>query len=318
MNNLNTRLESKYFRSKRIWKQITVDEVIMNRQKTVRIQTQKVNLALLKHLREFKSEKILIRDIDSKFCHDFTEYLTNEKKLKNSSAITYLQKLHAVLQEAVYLNHIARNPMPPISRLLPKHIKIERASLTVEEIRRMEKTKCRHELTKLAFLFSCYTGLRLSDIETLKWENIQKHNNIHMLIKIQVKTNHEVRIPLGKQALNIINYIKQNNMSKGENVFPLYSRTSVYSDLREWAKDAKINKHITFHISRITFVTLSISGGVNLYVISKLCGHKDIKTTQIYARIIDRTYVDAINSFENIFRKNRKQNKKAQKDVYRL
>ena len=107
-------------------------------------------------------------------------------------------------------------------------------------------------------------------------------------------------------------------MSKGENIFPLYSRTSVYSDLREWAKDAKINKHITFHISRITFVTLSISGGVNLYVISKLCGHKDIKTTQIYARIIDRTYVDAINSFENIFRKNRKQNKKAQKDVYRL
>ena len=128
-------------------------------QKSVRIQTQKVNLALLKHLREFKSEKILIRDIDSKFCHDFTEYLTNEKKLKNSSAITYLQKLHAVLQEAVYLNHIPRNPMPPISRLLPKHIKIERASLTVEEIRRMEKTKCRHELTKLAFLFSCYTGL---------------------------------------------------------------------------------------------------------------------------------------------------------------
>lgn len=133
-----------------------------------------------------------------------------------------------------------------------------------------------------------------------------------------MKTNHEVRIPLGKQALNIINYIKQNNMSKGENIFPLYSRTSVYSDLREWAKDAKINKHITFHISRITFVTLSISGGVNLYVISKLCGHKDIKTTQIYARIIDRTYVDAINSFENIFRKNRKQNKKAQRNVYRL
>jgi site-specific recombinase XerD len=90
----------------------------------------------------------------------------------------------------------------------------------------------------------------------------------------------------------------------------MYSRTTIYSDLKEWAKTAKIAKHITFHISRISFVTISISAGTSLYVISKLCGHKNIKTTQIYARILDTTYVDAINNFENIFEKTCKKLKK--------
>lgn len=310
MNNLNSHLQTKYYTSKRKHNQISVDELIMNRQKKVRVQTQKVNLALIKHLHEFKSEKIIIKEIDSMFCHTFAEYLINEKKLKISSATTYLQKLHAVLQEAVYLNYIPSNPMPPIARLLPKHIKIERACLTVEEIQKMEKTECRHELTKLAFLFSCYTGLRLSDIETLKWENIQKHNSFYMLIKIQVKTNNEVRIPLSKQAIDIIKYIKESNLHKGDIIFPLHSRTTIYSDLRKWAKDAKINKHITFHVSRVSFVTISISAGINLYVISKFCGHKDIKTTQIYARMIDKTYIVAIKDFENIFKRDEKGDKK--------
>ena len=91
----------------------------------------------------------------------------------------------------------------------------------------------------------------------------------------------------------------------------MYSRTTIYSDLRQWVTNAGIDKHITFHISRITFVTLSISAGMNMYVISKLCGHKDIKTTQVYARMIDGTYIDAVTMLENIF----KQNKTKQKTI---
>ena len=101
-------------------------------------------------------------------------------------------------------------------------------------------------------------------------------------------------------------------------IFPMYSRTTIYSDLKEWAKKAKIDKHITFHVSRISFVTISISAGISLYVISKLCGHKNIKTTQIYARILDSTYIDAINNFENMFEKPFKKRKKHPKSVLLL
>lgn len=303
MNNINPQLSTKFIgqtKSKLNPKYISVEQLIYNRQLRVCCHTQKVNLVLLKHLKNYRRNDLKINEIDSKFCYSFANYLIKDVGVKINSATTYMQKLHAILQEAFYLGYIKYNPMPPINKLLPKYIPQERACLTVAEIKKLEKTKCKHELTKKAFLFSCYTGLRLSDIETLKWEHIRKQDNYYMLVKIQIKTNNEVRVPLSKQAIDILKWIKENNQYKGDFIFPLYSRTIIYSDLRNWAKCANIEKHITFHVSRVTFVTLSISAGTNLYVISKLCGHKDIKTTQIYARIINKTYIDAICNLENI------------------
>lgn len=303
------------YKIKKIKKQkqtIYIEDFITRMSDKVSSNTQKVNLALLKHLEKFSDNKLLINDIDSKFCHAFASYLVTSANVKITSARTYLQKLHAILQESVYLEYIDINPMPPMGKLLPKYISKERESLTVEEVKKLEKAKCKHEETKLAFLFSCYTGLRLSDIETLKWENIKKKKNYYILVKIQVKTNNEVSVPLSSQAIKILEKMKMQSRKPLANslIFPMYSRTTIYSDLKEWAKTAKIAKHITFHISRISFVTISISAGTSLYVISKLCGHKNIKTTQIYARILDTTYVDAINNFENIFEKTCKKLKK--------
>lgn len=313
MNNINARLSEHFIvptKSKSNKKNISVEQLICGRHTRVCLHTQKVNLVLLKHLKIFSGRILKINDIDSKFCYSFANYLINNVGVKISSATTYMQKLHAILQEAFYLGYIQYNPMPPINKLLPKYIPQERACLTVSEIKKLEKAKCKHELTKKAFLFSCYTGLRLSDIETLKWEHIRKQDNYYMLVKIQIKTNSEVRVPLSKQAIEILKWIKEYKQYKGDFIFPLYSRTITYSDLKNWAKNAKIEKHITFHVSRVTFVTLSISAGTNLYVVSKLCGHKDIKTTQIYARIINKTYIDAIANLEHILLSDKKNNKK--------
>ena len=280
---------------------ILIMELIDNRQKKIRARTHDVDMSLYKHLENFAKKRIGIKSIDADFCYDFANYLLNKANVKTSSATTYMQKLHAVLQDAVYAGYIKNNPMPPINRLIPKRISPQRVNLDVDEIKNLTDAECPHLITKLAFLFSCYTGLRLSDVETLKWNDINKRNGVYMLSKIQVKTNTEVHIPLCRQALQILKQLHANNMTKEENVFHMYSRTTTYSDLKQWASNAGIDKHITFHISRITFVTLSISAGMNMYVISKLCGHKDIKTTQIYARMVDRTYIDAMNMFENIF-----------------
>ena len=188
MKNRNVQSLSCYrFELKSKKKTIFVEELILSRQPKVKNQTQKVNLSLLNHLNIFAGNNLTIRDIDSIFCHKFAQYLLKEANIKISSARTYLHKLHAVLQDAVYLEYMPSNPMPPINKLLPKYIPQERSYLSIDEIKILERTRCKHKSTKLAFLFSCYTGLRLSDIETLTWDNIHKCKNFYMLKKIQTR-----------------------------------------------------------------------------------------------------------------------------------
>lgn len=293
---------SRTYRTCKRRNELLIEDAIMSRLAKVKEHTKGVDLALLKHLKDFSPTAISIKNVDADFCHAFAKYLVGRRKIKVSSAAAYLQKLHAVLQDAVYAGYLKYNPMPPMNRLLPKYVPAERACLTVEEIHRLEKARCPHTVTKLAFLFSCYTGLRLSDIETLRWEHLRMVNGIYMLVKVQVKTNSEVRVPIGEQAAEILETVKTAKITDGNSIFPMPSRTTVYTDLRMWAEEAGIEKHVTFHVSRISFVTLSVSAGINMYVISKLCGHKNIKTTQIYARMIDHTYHEAINLFTKLFR----------------
>lgn len=292
--------------------QISIHKLVQLRQEKIKNHTQDVDLSLLKHLKTFAGKEVNTSNIDADFCYRFAQYLTIKANIKASSAKTYLQKLNAILHEAVSMNYMTYNPMPQISKLVPKTLSKEKDYLTVEEVKRLEKAECPHLITKLAFLFSCFTGLRLSDIETLKWSNIHKSNNLYMLIKTQVKTGSEIRIPLNKQAIEILNILQLKKIANSENVFTMYSRTTTAADLKAWAQRAKINKHITFHVSRVSFVTISISAGINIYVVSKLCGHSNVKTTQIYARMTDRTYIDAIILLDNIFKTKQRNTKNVQ------
>ena len=305
---INCRFETKP-RNARKHNQISIQELVQLRQAKIKNHTQDVDLSLLKHLKTFAGKDVKASEIDADFCYRFAQYLTNKAGIKPTSAKTYLQKLNAILQEATEMNCMAYNPMPKISKLIPKTPSKEKDYLNVEEVKRLEKAECPHLITKLAFLFSCYTGLRLSDIETLKWSNIQKCNNLFMLIKTQVKTNTEVRIPLAKQALEILAMVQDKKLSNGENIFVMYSRTTTANDLRVWAKRTGINKHITFHVSRVSFATISIEAGINIYVVSKLCGHANVKTTQIYARMIDPIYRKTITLLNNVYNSKRQNNK---------
>ena len=280
---------------------VLIEDIILQRCQKNRIRTQRGDMALLHHLKSFYDNNIYINTINTKFCIEFTSYLINIVKIKVNSAKTYLQKLHAILEDALYLDYIEANPMPPLNKLLPQYIAKEKEYLTVEEILKLQKATCQHEISKLAFLFACYTGLRLSDVETLKWDNIRKQGNYQMIIKIQIKTNNEVRIPLSIHAIEILEYIKTRKYYDKNIIFNMYSRSTTYKDLNELARNAKIEKHITFHVSRISFVTLSVSAGISIFVISKLCGHTNIKTTQIYTRMTDMTYMNAIKSLDNLF-----------------
>ena len=166
--------------------------------------------------------------------------------------------------------------------------------LTQNEVARLSATPCGHEETKRAFLFACQTGLRLSDIETLVWEDIADIEGKPTIVKVQVKTGREVSVPLNAVALSLLG--ERRRVGK---VFGLRSRSVIAADLQRWAQEAGVGKHLTFHVSRHTFATLSISAGVDIYVVSRLCGHTTVRTTEIYAHIIDKTLQHGVELLGN-------------------
>ena len=247
-----------------------------------RKSTKGVNRALLAQIQAFNPKAQDVSDITESFCSKFAKHLTS--RLSHGSATTYLNKLHAILDHAKRLKLIKQNPMPSVKSLINSVKPTPRRHLSREELMALSNADCPHDSTKLAFLFACQTGLRLSDIETLLWSDIHCDGNTLKIIKIQVKTGNPVEVPLNSEAIRLL-----GERQKEGNVFPMKSRSVIANDLKLWAESAAIGKHLTFHVSRHTFATQAIAAGVDIYTVSKLCGHSSVKTTQIYVHMMDRT-----------------------------
>jgi len=162
--------------------------------------------------------------------------------------------------------------------------------LTLEEVKKMAATKCSRAQAKNSFLFGCFTGMRISDIKKLEWKDIEDG----YISFIQKKTGNAERLPLSAQAKLILDEQKRLQNANSEKVFSLPHRNAINSWLKNWAKRAGITKRISFHKSRHTFATLSLISGIDLYTTSKLLGHRDLRTTQIYARVVDEMKVEAV------------------------
>jgi integrase len=152
---------------------------------------------------------------------------------------------------------------------------------------------CKNELMKKAFIFACLTGLRFSDIQKLKWSEMQHSAELgHYIRFVQQKTKGSETLPISDEAYNLLG-------AKGaqpEVVFPdlIYS-DSRNADLYRWMVKAGIEKHITFHCARHTYATLQLTLGTDIFTVSKLLGHRHLKTTQIYANVIDEKKTVAAN-----------------------
>jgi len=238
-----------------------------------------------KHLVRFTNNKpIKIKHLDYTFFNNLKEYLL--KSVSNNSANAYLIKIKAALNIAVDSNIIQSNPAKKVKI---KKTETERVFLTFEELKKLRSTEIYNEEVKRAFLFSCFTGLRLSDIEALTFNQI-----IDGYLQFrQQKTKGYERIKINKTALEILNY--QKKIRHSDKVFELPTRTNINIHLKKWVKTAGIDKKITYHVSRHTFATLNITFGNDLFTVSKLLGHKDLKTTQIYAKLIDKKKDEAVN-----------------------
>ena len=241
----------------------------------------------------YKGKNIRLSQINEDYITGFIGHL-NDSKLGTGTIYTYYNALMIVLNSAVREGLIAENPAKYVDpKIKPKQKESSRDFLTLDELRQLTLTPCAAGMLKKAFLFSCFTGLRVSDICVIRKEDIVEVDKGKYQIQIaQKKTKSMVFIPLSDNAL------KWMPQKKSGLLFPEIPPSPTRErKLAEWSKAAKIKKHVTFHVARHTYATLLLTYGADIYTVSQLLGHKNLETTQIYAKIIDekkRETVDLI------------------------
>ena len=251
----------------------------------------------LKHLKKFVRFEVTFAQIDKRWLEDFKEFLQKEaltpakKNLSQNSQSSYYNKVRAALREAFKEGIIQRNPAEEIDGVKPGEP--QREFLTLDELQALAHAECELPIMKQAFLFSSLTGLRWSDIQKLTWSEVQHSKEIGYYIRFtQKKTKGTETLPISEQASQLLG----DRSSPSDKVFTGLKYSAWHNlRLQQWMLKAGITKSITFHCARHTYATLQLTLGTDIYTVSKLLGHKDLKTTQIYAKIIDEKKKEAAN-----------------------
>lgn len=268
-------------------------------------------LNTVRALRLFRGDYVAFRDVDKEFLSEFTDYLRQMPKaskygvlktggrLSNNSVVSYYGTLRTAINRAYKEGIITVNPTKEFD--FASKVRQEpsrREYLTLDELKTLINTECRHEIVKRAFLFSCLCGLRVSDIRKLRWCDLQRSSGrVRIEITMQ-KTKEPLYLPISDEALK---WLPERGEANGSDfIFPLTHEGTVNDTLQHWAKVAGITKHISFHVSRHTHATMMLTLGADLYTVSKLLGHKNIATTQIYAKIVDKKKEEAIGLIPNL------------------
>jgi integrase len=272
-------------------------------------QTKRSYDTLILFVQDFAPNATL-KQADKDFCLDFINYLQNAKgkrakqakPLTANTQIAYMKKLKVVLRNAVENGIINKNPFDSINKeQCPKHTVTEIPFLTLDEVQRLNATPC-HTDIKAAYLFACYTGLRFSDISRLTWANIKEVNNETMLVYKQKKTGKQEYLNLAKPALSILK--EKGRQTDTDKIFQLWTNENTNRHLRRFATSADLDgDKVTFHTARHTAATMLLSLGVAIEVVSKILGHADIKTTQIYAKVLAEQVKTGIHRLDNLFDK---------------
>ncbi|MCX7108399.1 MAG: site-specific integrase [Methylococcales bacterium] len=212
--------------------------------------------AVLIHLKRYHpDENLTFEQVTVDWVNGVRTYFDSQAKTKTGNLISsgtassYFNKVRAVINEAYSKEIITKNPLKQVKGITA--ISSERIYLGLNELRALVKTDCRYDILKEAFLFSCLTGLRWSDINKMDWSEISEFNGVHRITFNQKKTTKLQYLDIPPQAYNLI-----NNFEKNGRVFQSL-RYSAYMniELLRWAMAAGISKHITFHSGPIIFGT---------------------------------------------------------------
>lgn len=249
---------------------------------------------VIQHIKSFTDgQDVLFSEVTPEWLDEFKSYLL--LRISNNGCLSYMSILKARLNDAYKENIISRNPFSRIK--LPTKHEIPRVTLDIDEVALLVKTPFySHPHIRLAFLFSCFTGLRVSDLQELRWNNIVEEQTINgekeqymqiRPVKMQNLTGKLLRVPLTDSACKVLEVLKAEPNMSGKIFERLPSERNARSLLKLWAAKAGLKKDIHFHAARHSFATICLTSGMDIYTVSKLLGHSKISTTEIYAKIID-------------------------------
>ena len=204
--------------------------------------------------------------------------------LSQNSAATYFSIVKAGLHRAFIDEYLTVDIAAKVKGI--PELKVKRETLTLEEAELLAQTPCENEVLKRAFFFAILTGIRLCDIHELTWGEIQKTSTGWRVDFTQRKTHVVDYLPINEQAYSLCGEPGEHD----QQIFAGLTGSSWISrPLNKWIAASGIKKHITFHCSRHTFATLQLENGTDIFVVKGMLGHTNVKTTQIYAHIVDKS-----------------------------
>lgn len=249
-------------------------------------------VSVLNYLESFTNGKIKFADLNEHFFDEFKEHLLNTKSkrsnkalLSHNTAASYFNRVKAALRQAFKDGILQTDLNAKIEPI--KATETRRGYLTLEELNKLVKTPCNNNILKRAALFSALTGLRFSDIQKMVWSEIEYIEGQGYYLNFrQKKTKSAEFLPISEQAYSLCGKpgVPEAKVFDGLKYSAYHNR-----HLFQWIGAAGITKDITFHCFRHTYATLQLHKGTDIYTVSKMLGHKDLRTTEIYAKIVDES-----------------------------
>jgi integrase len=259
----------------------------------------------IRYLKEYNNGgTIQLSQITPQWIDEFQRFLlnaakSNGEKLSPTTAYDYSKAIRMALRKAVNDNILIKNPAAGVKGLPEPETDL--IFLNIDEVQKLANTDLGGELgaeIKKAFIFACYTGLRISDIKSLKWGDIER--DPIQIIKRQKKTRRAVYVPLKDTAWKIIDDSADHNPE--DKVFNLLANTRSQTNqyLLKWAEKAGIKKPVGWHTARRTFATLGLEHGADIYTVAKLLGHTRLKQVAKYAQATDKLRRNAVAALPEI------------------
>lgn len=238
------------------------------------------------HLRTICPPRMKVSQINEHWVSTFVRYL-RDRDVSDNTIAEYLAMFRVFWGWCVKKGIVSGNPFGAIILNTKQAV---REYLTIDELKLLIDTPTKFSVRK-PFLFSCFTGLRWSDVTALRWSAVEEYGGRTRIRFRQKKTSEYTIMDINEQAVSLMG-------ERGEDDALIFNCKKICAcnlQLGKWTKSAGIKKHITFHCARHTFATMMLTLGADLYVVSKLLGHSDISTTQIYAKIVDKRKQEAVD-----------------------
>ncbi|WP_321321032.1 site-specific integrase [Labilibaculum sp.] len=257
----------------------------------------------LKH--QYKINDIPLRQIKYSFITDLEHYFKTVRKCNHNSSLKYIKNFRKVINLALKNEWLDKDPF---AKYQAKLVEVKREFITKEELQRLENLKIkikRLDMVRDMFVFACYSGLAYIDISNLTTDNIRIGiDGYQWIIMEREKTKTPSNLPLLPKAAELVKKYEDFPGKKTEDhIFPNYSNQKLNAYLKELADLTSIDKNITFHIARHTFATtVTLANGVPIESISSMLGHKSIRTTQIYSKVINEKVSKDMNKLKKMLK----------------